>query len=206
MDWTGPSLSWHLDLEIHWTIHYDGTWCHARANAVAIITTPSGAKYRYAARLSFALKTDKCSNKIAEYKAVILGLRKLRALSVRTFIVKIDSNVIVGHIEKDCTAREPVLLQYLSVVRCMEKQFKGFSIQHVDRGKNEEALVKAAARGGPMPSYVFFQIINAPIVRDPDGHMIISLIMTEDWRAPIALYLQGHYCLRTKPRLKGSNT
>jgi hypothetical protein len=71
----------------------------------------------------------------------------------------------------------------------------GFSIQHVDRSKNEvaDALAKVAVRGDPMPSNVFFQIIEASIVRDPDGHRIISLIMTEDWRAPIALYLQGHY-------------
>jgi phage terminase Nu1 subunit (DNA packaging protein) len=64
-----------------------------------------------------------------------------------------------------------VLLQYLSIVQSLEKQFKGFTIQHIDRSKNEEAnaLAKAAARGYPMPSDVFFQIVEAPIVRHPDG-------------------------------------
>jgi hypothetical protein len=80
-------------------------------------------------------------------------------------------------------------------LQSLEKQFKGFSIQHVDRSKNEEAdaLVKVAARGDPMPLNVFFQIIEALVVRDPNGHKTITLIMTEDWRGPIALYLQGHY-------------
>jgi hypothetical protein len=80
-------------------------------------------------------------------------------------------------------------------VQSLEKQFKGFTIQHVDRSKNEEsdALAKAAARGDPMPSDVFFQIIEALVVRDPNGQRILSLIMIEDWKTLIILYLQGHY-------------
>jgi hypothetical protein len=54
----------------------------------------------------------------------------------------------------------------------------------MDQSKNEEAeadtLAKATARGNLMPSDIFFQIIEASVVRDPYGHRIISLIMTED--------------------------
>jgi hypothetical protein len=35
-----------------------------------------------------------------------------------------------------------------------------------------------------MPAEVFFQIVEAPVVEDPDGQRIISLIMTENWRPP----------------------
>jgi phage terminase Nu1 subunit (DNA packaging protein) len=40
-------------------------------------------------------------------------------------------------------------MQYLMVVRSLERQFKSFTLQHVDRARNEEAdaLAKAAARG-----------------------------------------------------------
>jgi hypothetical protein len=68
VDWIGPSPSQHPDLKTHWTIHYDCTCCHARADAATVITTPSGAKYRYTARLSFALEIDKCTNNMAEYE------------------------------------------------------------------------------------------------------------------------------------------
>ena len=83
-------------LETHWTIHCDDAWCHAAADAAAVITTPSGAKYKYVVRPSFALKTDKCTTNIAEHEAIILGLRKLRVLGVKTCIVKTDSKVIIG--------------------------------------------------------------------------------------------------------------
>jgi hypothetical protein len=47
---------------------------------ITIITSPIGLKYIYVVCLSFALESHKCTNKIAEYEIVILGLRKLRAL------------------------------------------------------------------------------------------------------------------------------
>jgi ribonuclease HI len=139
------------------------------AGAAAVITSPTGVKHRYAARLSFALESDRCTNNIAEYEAVILGLRKLWALGVTTCIIRTDSKVVVGQVEKDYAAKDPALMQYLAAIRSLERQFKGFTLQHVDRAKNEEAdaLAKAAARGESLPS--------------------------DDWRTPITLFLQGYY-------------
>jgi ribonuclease HI len=125
--------------ETIWTIHCDGAWRHAGAGAAAIITSPAGVKYRYIVRLSFALEPDRCTNNIADYEAVILGLRKLQALCVTTCIIRTDSKVVVGQIEKEYSAKEPVLMQYLTAIRGLEKQFKGFTLQHVERNKNEEA-------------------------------------------------------------------
>jgi ribonuclease HI len=204
VDWIGPTRQQEESLEKVWTIHCDGAWCHVGAGATTIITSPTGVKYRHAARLSFALESDRCTNNIAEYEAVILGLRKLRALGVTTCIIRTDSKVVAGQVEKEYSAKDPALMQYLIVVRSLERQFKGFTLQHVDRAKNEEAdkLAKAVAKGEVLPSDVFYHVIGTPAVRnleglqitqDAEGHRIVNLIMAEDWRAPITLYLQGHY-------------
>jgi hypothetical protein len=111
-----------------WTIHCDGAWCHAGAGAAAVITSPTGVKHRYAARLSFALESDRCTNNVAEYEAVILGLRKLQALGVTTCIIRTDSKVVAGQVEKDYAAKDPALMQYLAAVRSLERQFKGFTL------------------------------------------------------------------------------
>jgi hypothetical protein len=95
-------------------------------------------------------------------------------------------------------------MQYLTAVHSLERQFKGFTLQHVDRARNEnaDALAKAAAKGEALPSDVFYHVIGTPAVHNPEGlqitqdaegHHIVSLIMAEDWRAPITMYLQGHY-------------
>jgi hypothetical protein len=62
-------------------------------------------------------------------------------------------------------------MQYLTAVRDLEKQFKGFTLQHVERNKNEEvdALAKAAAKGEAVPSDVFYNVIGTPAVRNPEG-------------------------------------
>jgi hypothetical protein len=112
--------------------------------------------------------------------------------------------VVAGQVEKDYSAKDPALMQYLTAVCSLERQFKGFTLQHVDRAKNEEAdaLAKAAARGEALPSDVFYHVIGTPAVRSPEGlqitndtegHRIVNLIMTEDWRALITLFLQGYY-------------
>jgi hypothetical protein len=63
-------------------------------------------------------------------------------------------------------------------------------------------LAKAAAKDEALPSDVFYHVISTPVVHNPEGlqitqdaegHRIVNLIMAEDWRAPITLYLQGHY-------------
>jgi ribonuclease HI len=104
-------------------------------------------------RLSFALEYDRCTNNIVEYEAVILGLCKLRALGVTTCIIRTDSKVVTSQIEKEYSAKEPVLMQYLTAIRSLKKQFNGFTLQHVERNKNEEAdaSAKAAAKGRPCP-------------------------------------------------------
>jgi ribonuclease HI len=204
VDWTGPITQQDEPAEKVWTIHCDGAWSHAGAGAAAVITSPTGVKHRYAARISFALESDRCTNNVADYEAVILGLCKLRALGVTTCIIKTDSNVVAGQVEKEYSAKDPALMQYLTAVHSLERQFKGFTLQHVDRAKNEEvdALAKAATRGEALPSDVFYHIIGTPavggpeglqIINDTEGHCIVNVIMTEDWRARITLFLQGYY-------------
>jgi ribonuclease HI len=51
-----------------------------------ILMPPKGPKLHYVARLEFL-----ATNSIAEYKAELLGLRKLRALGVRRCIVRSES-------------------------------------------------------------------------------------------------------------------
>jgi ribonuclease HI len=204
VDWTGLITQQDEPAEKVWTIHCHGAWCHKGAGAAAVITSPTGVKHRYAACLSFALESDRCTNNVAEYEAVILGLRKLRALGVTTYIIKTDSKVVAGQVEKEYSAKDPALMPYLTAVRSLERQFKGFTLQHVNRAKNEEAdaLAKAAARGEALPSDVFYHVIGTPAVRSPEGlqitndaegHRIVNLIMTKDWRAPITMFLYGYY-------------
>jgi ribonuclease HI len=92
----------------------------------------------------------------------LLGLHKLRAIRVQRCTLRIDSKVVAGQIEKESIAREPALERYMTLIRRMENDFKGFTVEYIERSKSIEAneLVKAATRNMPLPADVFLQVIS----------------------------------------------
>jgi ribonuclease HI len=88
---------------------YYGVYGSARARATIVLISPSRIKLCYVVRLQFTNEADKCTNNIFEYEAILLGLRKLRAIDVQTCVLHTDSKVVSGQIEKECIAREAAL-------------------------------------------------------------------------------------------------
>jgi ribonuclease HI len=158
------------------------------AGAAAVLVAPSKVRTCYAARLNFS-----CTNNIVEYEALLLGLRKLKAMGIRRAVLKTDSQVISGHVDKSSKARDPKLEKYLDTVRRLEASFEGFSVKNIPIGENEHAdlLAKSAAQGLPLPSEVFFETIKAPLVELMErGVLAISPVQ----RTKIISFLQGN-CL-----------
>ena len=123
-----------------WTLYIDGAWGHLGAGASTVLIAPSGLRKKYAVRLKF-----KATNNIAEYKGLILGLNKAKALGAKTVLAKTDSQVMAAQVKKEYVAREPELVKYLATVRALERRFQGFTLKHIPRAENTEAdeLVKA---------------------------------------------------------------
>jgi ribonuclease HI len=175
-----------------WTVFCDGSWEKFGAGAAAVLVAPSKVKTCFAIKLDFS-----CTNNIAEYEALLLGLQKLRAMGIRRAILKTDSQVIAGHVDKSSRARDPKLEKYLDAVRRLEASFEGFSVKNIPIGENEHAdlLAKSAAQGLPLPSEVFFEAIKAPSVELMERAVLtISPVHSEDWRTEIISFLQGN-CL-----------
>jgi ribonuclease HI len=170
----------------------DGSWGTFGVGATVILISPSWIRTCYATRLEF-----NCTNNIAEYEALLLELRKLKAMGIRRAILKTDSQVILGHVDKSTKARDPKLEKYLDTIRWMEASFEGFSVKNIPRGENEHAnlLAKSAAQGLSLPPEVFFETIKAPSVELMERAVLtISPVHNEDWRTEIVSFLQGN-CL-----------
>jgi hypothetical protein len=115
-------------------------------------------------------------------------------MGIRRAILKTNSQVIFGHVDKSSKARDPKLEKYLDTVRRLEASFEGFSVKNIPRGENEHAdlLAKSAAQGLPLPSEVFFETIKAPSVELMERAVLaISPVHSEDWRTEIISFLQG---------------
>jgi ribonuclease HI len=120
----------------------DGSWRTFGAGATAILVAPSKVRTCYAVKLDFS-----CTNNIVEYEALLLGLRKLKAMGIRRAILKIDSEVFSSHVDKSSKARDPKLEKYLDAVRRLEASFEGFSVKNIPMEENEHAdlLAKSVA-------------------------------------------------------------
>jgi ribonuclease HI len=192
-DWTPGAQEEEINKDAEaWTMFCDGSWGTFGTGAAAVLVAPSKVRTCYSAKLDFS-----CTNNIAEYEALLLGLRKLRAMGIRKAILKTDSQVIFGHIDKSSKARDPKLEKYLDTVRRLEASFEGFSVKNIPRGENEHAdlLAKSVAQGLPLPSEVFFETIKAPSVELMErAVLVISPVHSEDWRTEIISFLQGN-CL-----------
>jgi len=72
-DWT-PATPSHEPpkIETIWQLECDGAYQRDGAGASAILIAPSGTQLKYVVRLDF----KGCTNNIAEYKGLLLGLRK----------------------------------------------------------------------------------------------------------------------------------
>jgi ribonuclease HI len=187
-DWTPGAQEEEAskDAEV-WTTFYDGSWGTFGAGAAAVLIAPSKVRTCYAVKLDFS-----CTNNIAEYEALLLGLRKLKAMGIRRAVLKTDSQVISGHVDKSCKTRDPKLEKYLDTDRRLEASFEGFSVKNIARGENEHAklLAKSVAEGLPLPSEVFFETIKAPSVDLLERAMLnISTVYSEDWRTEIMSFL-----------------
>jgi hypothetical protein len=98
VDWTSPTHNFGEEISTPWIVQCDGAWCHKGVGISAVVTSPIGLVKRYAARLIFA-KEEHSTNNTTEYEALLLTLRKMKALGQQNFIIRTDSKVIQEHIE-----------------------------------------------------------------------------------------------------------
>jgi ribonuclease HI len=64
----------------------DGSWGTFDVGAATILISSSKIKTYYTAGLEFS-----CTNNITEYEALLLGLRKLKAMGIRRVVLKSES-------------------------------------------------------------------------------------------------------------------
>jgi hypothetical protein len=79
VDWTSPTQNLDEKIPEPWIVQCDGAWCYKGVGISAVVTSPAGVVIRYAARLIFA-NDEHSTNNTTKYKALLLALRKMKAL------------------------------------------------------------------------------------------------------------------------------
>jgi hypothetical protein len=121
---------------------------------------------RYAVRLHFP-----ASNNMAEYEALLCGLRIAIEMGIKHLDVRTDSQLVMDQVMKNASCHDDKMEAYYNVVRALEDKFYGIELNHVPRWYNKEAdeLAKIALGQITVPPNVFAWDVARPSVNlDPN--------------------------------------
>jgi ribonuclease HI len=146
-------------------MYFDGSLMKIGAGAGLLFISPLGKHVRYVLRLHFP-----ASNNVAEYEALVNGLRISVELGVRCLDARGDSQLVIGQVMKNSHYRDSKMEAYCDEVRRMEDKFYGLELNHIARRYNETADEQAKIASGrtTVPPDVFSRDTHQPSVKIDD--------------------------------------
>jgi ribonuclease HI len=149
-----------------WTMYFDGSLMKTGAGVGLLFVSPLEKHVRYVIRLHFP-----ASNNMAEYKALVNGLRIAVELGVRRLDARGDSQLVIDQVMKNSHCSDQKMEAYYDEVRRLEDKFYGLELNHVAQRYNETAdeLAKIAWGRTTVPPNVFSRDIYQPSVKLNDA-------------------------------------
>jgi ribonuclease HI len=144
-----------------WTLYFDGSVMKTGAGVGLLFISPLGEHMRYTVRLHFL-----ASNNMAEYEALLCGLRIAIETGIKRLDVRGDSQLVIDQVMKNASCHDEKMEVYCKVVRALEDKFYGIELNHVPRRYNEEAdeLAKIMSGRITVPPNVFARDVAQPSV------------------------------------------
>jgi ribonuclease HI len=148
-----------------WTMFSDGSLMKTGAGAGLLFVSPLGKHLRYVLRLHFP-----ASNNVAEYEALVNGLRIAIELGVRCLDAHGDSQLVIDQVMKNSHCRDPKMEAYCDEVWRLNDKFYGLELNHIARRYNEnvDELAKIASGRTTVPPDVFSRDLHQPSVKTDD--------------------------------------
>ncbi|CAI9765389.1 unnamed protein product [Fraxinus pennsylvanica] len=117
-----------------WNLFVDGSSGETGSEAGVVLEILEGHKLNCAVRLGF-----KASNNMAEYEALMAGLRLAKELQMKRFIIISDSQLVVNQVNGRFVARDKLMAAYLKLLMNSIPKFEKFELIQVPRQENSYA-------------------------------------------------------------------
>jgi ribonuclease HI len=150
-EWTDTQLSTAPIQTELWTMYFDRSLMKIGVGIGLLFISPLRVHLHYIIHLHFA-----ASNNVAEYKALVNGLRIAIKLGIRCLDVQGDSQFIINQVMKNSSCHDARMEVYCEEVRCLE-DFFGLELNHIERRYNTVAneLAKIARAEPRFPRMSF---------------------------------------------------
>jgi ribonuclease HI len=161
VEWTDTQLPPPQIQAECWTLYFDGSVMKTGAGVGLLFISPLGEHMRYAVRLHFP-----ASNNMAEYEALLYGLRITIETGIKCVDVRGDSQLVIDQVMKNASYHDDKMEAYCKAVRALEDKFYGIELNHVPHWYNEEAdeLAKIVSGRITVPPNVFAWDVTNPSV------------------------------------------
>ncbi|XP_074266119.1 uncharacterized protein LOC141588585 [Silene latifolia] len=132
----------YVDVLPPWQMYFDGAARKDGAGAGVVFVTPQNHLMPY----SFTL-TQLCSNNMAEYQALILGLQMAIEIGVRDMDIYGDAKLVVNQVLGEFEVKKEDLIPYHQQALQLLNQLDDIHVGHVPRSANKlaDALANLAA-------------------------------------------------------------
>ncbi|KAK1651506.1 hypothetical protein QYE76_069311 [Lolium multiflorum] len=134
VDWAEMQYLPPVPDSTHWKLHFDGSKMRTGLGAGVVITSPKGDRLDYVLQIHFA-----ASNNVAEYEALIHGLKLAKEIGVRCILCFGDSDLVIQQASGDWDAKDANMASYRFHVQQLAGFFEGCEFHHVPRANNEAA-------------------------------------------------------------------
>jgi ribonuclease HI len=146
-------------------MYFDGSLMKTEVGAGLLFVSPLGKHLRYVIRLHFS-----ASNNVAEYEALVNGLRIAVELGVMYLDARGDSQLVIDQVMKNSHCHDQRMEAYCDEVRRLEDKFYGLELNYIARRYNETAdeLAKIASGRTTVPPDIFSRNLHQPSVKIDD--------------------------------------
>lgn len=153
-----------------WRIDFDGSCTRKKAGAgVWLHNTESDYTESHDFNRNF-----KCTNNIAEYEALILGLNLLKKLGAHRIAVHGDSKLIINQMNSEYIAKHPRLRAYRNYAMDLLKTFVEYELVFVPRSQNVIAnglaCIASSYHKPPSDKQIIIQTKYRPAVPDNEKY------------------------------------
>src|SRR3954464_10218620 len=125
-------------------MHFDGSKMKNGLGAGIVLTSPKGDQLHYVLQIHFA-----ASNNVAEYEALVHGMKLAKEIGIRNIKCFGDSDLVVQQCTGNWDAKDANMASYRFLVRQLSGYFEGCEFHHVPRANNEaaDAMSKLVQQG-----------------------------------------------------------
>src|SRR3954466_7277694 len=170
VDWAETQYAPPIPGVDHWRMHFDGSKIKNGLGAGIVLTSPKGDQLHYVLQIHFA-----ASNNVAEYEALVHGIKLAKEIGIRYIECFGDSDLVVQQCTGNWDANDANMATYRFLVQKLSGYFEGCKFHHVPRANNEaaDALSKLGSTRQSIPPGVSLKHVRKPSIKpSPESESI----------------------------------